>query len=299
MKLTYIIIAHHQFPLFRRIIERLDQPDVSFVFHISQNCEKGFFEQVWAAYGAAPNVVFAKRENIYWGDFSIVRSMLNGIDALQHSGFDYDYAISLSGQDYPLASHERICQTLAAGNGQQFLEWFNPETMEDDDYRRYLTTHVWIRKLHLWYPHTDRDSWTIKLYNKFFGLFLPQQRTLPNGYQGYKGSFWWQLTPECIDYIYDYLRSPEGKRLQRYYTFTYHSAEFFFQTMLMNSAFKDQVINDDNHYAVWSPETGHPKTFGEEDVEKIIASGKLFGRKFDLQNGTVVFDRIDAAVDNK
>lgn len=299
MKITYIIIAHHQFPLFQRLVDRLNQPGVSFVFHISRNCEKGFYEQVKATYKDAPNVAFAQRVGIYWGNFSIVRAVLNGIEALHASGFEYDYAISISGQDYPIASHEEICQALVKGNGKQFLEWYSTDTMEDDDYRRYLSTHFWIRNIHVWYPHTDRDSWAIKLYNKVFGLFFPQRRTLPNGYDGYKGSFWWHLTPDCIDYVYHFLETIEGKRLLRYFYFTYHAAEFFFHTLLLNSPYKDQIINEDHHFAIWYTETGHPKTFTEEDFDTIINSGKLFGRKFDIKNGMALLDKIDTYIDSE
>ena len=297
MKLVYTIIAHHQFEQFRRLIERLNKPDVSFVFHISSNCEPGFYEQVEAAYGEAENVCFARRYNVYWGNFSMVRAAISTINALVESGFEYDYCLSLSGQDYPLKTHEEICETLAAGQGKQFLEYYSVNTMEGDDAQRYLSTHVWIRSLHLWYPHTNLNSWITRLYNKFFSLFLPERRTLPNGYDGYKGSFWCQLTPDCIEYMYHYLKSKEGKRLIRYYTFTYHAAEFFFHTLLLNSPYKDQILSEDHHFAIWFDHTGHPKSFTNDDFDSIMASGKLFARKFDLRNGVELFDRIDAVVD--
>jgi len=299
LKLAYIIIAHHQFTQFKRLVDRLNYPGTVFVFHISKNCEEGFYEQVQAEYGHAPNIRFAKRQSIYWGDFNIVRAAINCIETLVESGFQYDYALSLSGQDYPLKSHQAICDTIAAGNGKQFLEYFSVDTMEDDDYRRYLSTHLWIKNKHFWFPHTKRNSWKIKLFNGFFSLFLPEQRKLPNGYAGYKGSFWWQLSSDCVQYIYDTFQSPEGKKLIRYYKFTYHAAEFFFQTILLNSEYKDQLIGDDNHFAIWFTETGHPKTFTQEDFETIMASGKLFGRKFDLNLSDGLFDRIDQTIDLK
>jgi hypothetical protein len=127
---------------------------------------------------------------------------------------------------------------------------------------------------------------------------LPERRTLPNHYEGYKGSFWWQLSKDCIQYLNDFIRTKPGKKLIRYYFFTYHAAEFFFQTILLNSPYKDQIINDDNHFAVWFEETGHPKTFTEKDFTAIMSSGKLFGRKFDYEVSKRLFDLIDEAVDN-
>ena len=298
MKLAYIIIAHHNFPQFRRLVERLNKPGVSFIFRISGNCQEGIFEQVQQAYGSEANVRFAKRQSIYWGNFSIVRAMINSIAALVKSGFDYEYAIALSGQDYPLASHDEICATIAAGNGKQFLEYFNTDTMESDDAHRYLSHHLWLKNHHWWYPHTNQKSWITRIYNAIVGLILPERRTLPHGYAGFKGSFWWHLTPDCIEYLDSFLKSSKGKDFIRYFTYTYHAAEFFFHTILLNSPYKDQIINQDNHYAVWFTETGHPKTFTLDDYETIMASGKLFGRKFELNGSTELFDKIDAAAEN-
>jgi len=295
MKIAYIIITHRHAAQLSRLIQRLDKPGVSFVLHISTNCEPGFYEQVHAAYADAPNVFFTPRIPVYWGDFSIVKASLNAIDTLVKHGIDYDYAIMISGQDYPLQSHQVICDTLAAGNGHQFMEYVDHDDMEPDTRHRLYSNHLWIKDKHWWYPHYGRPTLKIKVFDGILSLFLPCERTIPNGYRGYKGSFWWYLTRDCIEYIHAFVRSDAGKRLVRFFRFGYHSAEYFYQTLLLNSAYRDQIINTDHRYAIWYEDSGHPKTLGVEDFEALRGSGKLFGRKFDLARNAEIFDLLDTA----
>jgi len=294
MKIAYIIITHRHIDQLKRLIQRLDHPGVSFVLHISPNCEPGFFEQVRAAYQDAANVFFTTHIPVYWGDITMVKASLNAIDTLVENGIDYDYAVLISGQDYPLQSHQTICDTLAAGEGRQFMEYFDLDEMEPDTRHRLVSTHLWIKNKHWWYPHLGNPTLKRKVVDGILSLFLPKERTLPNGYIGYKGSYWWYLTRDCIEYIHAFNQSDPGKRLLRYLRFSYHSAEYYFQTVLLNSAYRDQVINNEHRFTVWFEESGHPKILGMEDYEAMRASGKLFGRKFDLDRDAEIFDLLDA-----
>lgn len=56
--------------------------------------------------------------------------------------------------------------------------------------------------------------------------------------------------------------------------------EVFFQTIFLNSPFKNQVVNDNLRYTDWSVHCP-PKVLTVEDYDKIINSHKLFCRKID------------------
>jgi hypothetical protein len=297
MKIAYLIIAHHKYPQLARLVNQLNRGGNVFVFHFSSNCQPDFFEQAHAAYDSQPNMRFAPRLPIYWGDFSMVQASLNCIRTLVESDFDYDYAILLSGQDYPLQPHPVICDTLAAGEGAQFFEYSDRDHMAADTRHRLYSHHLWRRGRHLWFPHQGEGGWQTRLFDGILSLLLPRVRTLPNGFSGYKGSFWWQLTRDCVEFIESYLRTAEGKKLLRYFHFTYHAAEYFYQTLLMNSPFSAHVVNSDNHFALWREDSGHPKDLGMEDLPAMLASGALYGRKFDIDKDPAVFDALDAHLD--
>lgn len=299
MKLTYIIMAHKNFSQFQRLIDRLNEPETTFIFHISSACEPGFYEQASAIYEGQDNIRFAPRTSIYWGDFSMVQASLHCIRTLLESNFHYEYAVFLSGQDYPLQPREGINQALAAGNGGQFMEFFTRDEFYPDTFHRLYGHHLWIRGRHLWFPHRATPSLKTRLFDGVLSLFLPRVRTLPDGCTGYKGSFWWMLTPDCIAYIDRFTRTPAGEHLKRYLKYTYHPSEYFYQTLLMNSAYKTQVINTDHHFAKWNDESGHPKNLGMEDFDELLATPMLFGRKFDLAYDAAVLDALDAANEQK
>jgi hypothetical protein len=53
------------------------------------------------------------------------------------------------------------------------------------------------------------------------------------------------------------------------------------------------MVNNDLRYIDWSMGGVSPKTLSIDDAEAILASGKLFARKFDLSKGPELLDLID------
>ncbi|RYZ93136.1 MAG: glycosyl transferase, partial [Sphingobacteriaceae bacterium] len=72
--------------------------------------------------------------------------------------------------------------------------------------------------------------------------------------------------------------------------------EFIFQTLLYNSKFKADMVDDDLRYIDWSGGGASPKTLVMEDAEKLITSGKFFARKFDEMKDSVVMNLLDAGL---
>lgn len=101
-------------------------------------------------------------------------------------------------------------------------------------------------------------------------LFLPREPTIPNGYRGYKGSFWWYLTRDCIEYIHGFVHSDAGKHLNRFFRFGYHSAEHFYQTLLLKSAYHDQIIKTDHRFVIWYEDSRHPKNLGGRILQPCV-----------------------------
>jgi hypothetical protein len=70
--------------------------------------------------------------------------------------------------------------------------------------------------------------------------------------------------------------------------------EIFVPTVLLNSPLRDTVVGQELHYIDWSHGGAHPKTLGSEDYDRIVESGKLFARKFDVRSDAKVLDMLDA-----
>jgi hypothetical protein len=67
----------------------------------------------------------------------------------------------------------------------------------------------------------------------------------------------------------------------------------------MNSPYRDTIVNDDLRYSRWPPlPAPHPVILREDDFERIVASGKLFARKFDPAQSAGLLAMIDQRIGN-
>lgn len=70
--------------------------------------------------------------------------------------------------------------------------------------------------------------------------------------------------------------------------------EFFFQTIIMNSPYKENVVEKNLRYTDWSGKNGsRPSFLDETDYEKIIKSGDFFARKIDSNISDKLLKKIE------
>jgi Core-2/I-Branching enzyme len=99
------------------------------------------------------------------------------------------------------------------------------------------------------------------------------------------------ISKECAAYIVDFIES--NKSLRRYLRFTWGADEFVIPTLIMNSKFRETVINDNFYYIDWSKGGANPKTLIKEDYNLLLASDKMFARKFDIKVDSKILDLLD------
>jgi hypothetical protein len=98
----------------------------------------------------------------------------------------------------------------------------------------------------------------------------------------YFGSTYWSLTRDTLDYVVDFTRKKPllFKRLR----FTFCPEEIYFQTVIMNSHYANNVVNDNLRFINWNKkrkgDPGSPAILDLDDYEAIKSSNKLFARKF-------------------
>lgn len=296
MKIVYVIIAHKNYDQIMRLYKRLDRENVSFVFHISLTSEPRLFERVFDTLKDQPNCYFAKRAFVRWGDAGDVQAALNAIDTICGNRIDYDYAILLSGQCYPIKPYTFICQTLEKNQGKQFVEYIPFSEITRGLAYRIEPYHFWLGNFHFWHPHQgSRHKLLATLFDYLISPFIPKRPPLPQGYTLFKGQLWWTLTRDCVEYIHQHSQSENGKSLFKFLKTTYHAGETYFQTVLLNSKYKDSIVNTDLRYILWAGEAnpGHPKYLTATDFNDIANSECLFGRKFDMDQDVEILDLID------
>jgi hypothetical protein len=284
MKLAYIIMAHKQPEQLKRLILKLQTDHTSFFIHISRQAGNTY-EETQELLKDIPNIYFLPRKKTHWGHPSLVKVAISGIKALCESGVSYDYALLLSGQDYPIKPTSHIEQFFTDNAGKQFTR-FSPL---DETNPRAVGTPPWngihrIKSRYLLF-HSRR-------------LRLPGTRSMPYAYTPYLGYLWWSFSQDFVEYIHTFLAS--HKRYSRFFNQVLISDEFFFQTLLLNSPFKENAVDDDLRYTDWeNPNPFPPAILTADYIDRLQEAPHLFARKFDVDRDDEILDLIDDRILSK
>lgn len=279
MRIAYIIIAHRNPEQLARLVSRLGAASPIFI-HFDRRAKGETFRRVVDLLSVQPNVRFVKRYPCYWGCFNVVKGTLRAIRDLVESGSDYDYAMLLSGQDYPIKPPEQIHNFLEGHRGAEFIESFalaSPNRWSDDAQGVFQAM--------------DRvQYWHLRFRSRH--LCVRVRRTFPPGFSPYGGSQWWCLTRGCIEHIDATTRG--NRKLADYFKYVNMPEESYFQTVVSNSPFAGRIVQDDLKFAIWDrPDPPRPADLGVGDLEALTRSSMLFARKFNPAFDPAIFDVID------
>jgi hypothetical protein len=270
MKQALLIAAHKDFDHLLDIFTHFSGGNFEFYVHINK---KSIVEpDIMQKIRANGNVKFiSNKYSIRWGGLNLLKTIhLLAEEALKNREITFFHFIS--GQDMPVKESSYFENTL--DRNKDYLEYFK------------LPAECWK------YGGMDR----LELYNlydvingeKYLGLirFLHSlqlrmnfKRPIGKNIPGlYGGSTWWSLTRETLQYVIDYTRNDTTLINRMKYSFG--ADEMYFQTVVMNSACSENVINDSLRY-VWFTESGHSGVLDKSHFPSIKSSNKLFARKFD------------------
>jgi hypothetical protein len=279
MKIAYIISAHKQPDLLLRLLDRLNGAGVYFFVHVDKRTDQRLFDQIVSGCAHLSNVHLLERHPCYWGDFGHVQATLKGINEIFKRNTSFDYAILLTGQDYPIKTNEQIHEFFERNGEKSFMAHFSLPTRE--------WSHGGLERV---------ERWHVRLFGRHFmfpmrdGFFI--KRRIPMRFQLFGGSSYWCLSRECMEYLHRFIH--ENAKFVNFFKYADVPDEIFFQTILMNSPYASKIVNDDMRYIEWKdPDAGSPSVLGAADFPKLADSEKLFARKFDVQVDVSILDRID------
>lgn len=290
IRVAFILLVHQNPEQIIRLVNKLDSPHTDLYVHIDSRAGKTFSLKLKEKLKNKKNVHFIKSYKCYWGDFSLVRATLEGVKNAINTNIKYDYFILLSGQDYPVYPIEDILIFLEKNKGTSFIEHtkFSEINWYEGGYSR--TKYWFFRRLQ---RKKGNPSLFNKVVSKTWGIVrkkLPGRR-FPNDFQLYGGSQWWCLTNEAVQFILEYLR-----KYPNFEIFFHHVEipdEIFFQTLVLNSPYKDKVINENLRFMIWRDTTSSPSILIDKDYNSLINSAALFARKFDIKKDTKILNLID------
>lgn len=289
MKIAYLILAHNNFCHLRKLVDSLNDCDVSFFIHFDKKViELPTFDNY-------PNVnIINKRVFVNWGGFSIVEATLELLQE-SYSNSDFDRYVLLSGTDYPVKAKSEIKEYFLKNKKINFI---NVTKMPSKDKNLDRIYYFFIEG---GYRNNTLNGKIIKIINKVIRI-IRLKRKYPIGYDKYilyAGSQWWAFERDFVKYLMKFIK--ENSSFIDFYKNTFIPDEMFFQTIIMNSPFNNS-INNSLTYSDWSMgEPPYPSIISHKHLEIIkqdeleTAYGKttvLFARKFSDKSENII-EKID------
>ena len=277
MRVAYIVSAYKLPDQLTRLLRRLDDGETTVVVHVDRKTSAATYRRMREGAATVSDARFVDRHVCHWGGFGHVRATLKGIDRLLEDGVAFDYVALLTGQDYPLRSSPSLARFFADAGGATYMRHFP------------LPQPAWDGRGGL-----DRfESWHL-IGPRPLRLRIPRRRRIPGGLEPYGGSPYWFLPRPVVQYVKDYVDAhPE---YVRFFERVLIPDEIFFQTLVMNSPYRDTVVDANLRYIDWSTDPG-PAILGIGDLAKLTSSGMLFARKFDQTVDREILDRLDEHID--
>ena len=281
MRIAHLIIAHKNPVQLERLIGALNHQDAYFYIHIDKKTEITpflYLENI-------ERVILIKDRMICnWGGFSFIETTIKLVTLALGSELKYDFFNLLSAQDYPLKSTEEIHNFFGNKTRTSFLSFDSS------------TATVWWKEAENRYAKfhfTDLNFKFKYLIQKIVNAMMPI-RKIPSSlsplYGGNK-SCWWTINRDCAVYLADFFK--RNSEIKSFLKFTWGSDEFVIATILMNSPYYNEIVNENYRYIDWSGGGGHPKILKIEDIDPLLKSEMIFARKFDINQDAEVLDKID------
>ena len=274
-------MAHKGPQQIERFVKKFSGLPFDFYLHIDKKIDQKPFEYMT---GFPQVFLVKKRVNIKWASYSYIVGLLNSFKQVLETGIRYDFISIMSGQDYPIKPVKDIYHILEKNPGRNFISYD-----EGTDWWEHAISRV--KKYHFT-NFSFRGRYRIQF---FLNALLPE-RKFPLPYKLYGGpkAMCMTLSSECAAFVLRFMES--DKKLRRFIRFTWGPDEFLVPTIIMNSNFRQTVINNNFYYIDWSKGGVNPKTLQTEDFELLLASDKLLARKFDMELNTEILGLLDKTV---
>ena len=279
-KHAYLIMAHNEFDMLRRLLKELDDPRNDIYLHIDKKA-KGFDFNILRNSVKHSQLILIPGMNIYWGTISQVKCELRLMQAAAKG--QYHYYHLLSGSDFPLKSQDYIHEYLANDTGE-YVNCFKNDEARDDFMFKIMYYYPLLKYVgkgntegHNLKARCERKLgyWQLRLLEIQKQLNIDRTRKYKN-FEFYKGDNWFSITDDLVKFIIGH-----RKQILKLFFITNGPDEFFVQTLAMNSHFADRVKCNSLREIDW--ERGKPYEYTMEDLDMLKRSDAFFARKISFE----------------
>ena len=276
MKQAILLQCHKNPKQVNLLLDALDDLNLDIYVHIDKKSNIGSEIKTGKQIHILPDEY---RVDVGWAVFSQVEATLNLMRYAAARG-EYGHYLLCSGQDYPLVKASELSDFLNKNADFNFVQIW--ASKNGGGY-----TNNYDKRTEIYYPYSVLGNTLPKRiakralveltggYNRTWSIFRRKQ--LEN-VDFYFGSQWVCISGEMEKWVEEYIKNhPE---FIEFYRHTNCPDESFFQTLLMNSPYKNRR-QDYLHYIDWSFGGNSPKNLDVSDIDRMMKSGKLMARKFE------------------
>lgn len=216
--------------------------------------------------------------NVMWGGWSIAAAAQVLMRAVLKNP-DINYVHIISGQCWPVKDIDEI-YSFYKDNSDIYMTF----TEASKDVKSGECLIDWVK---YYYPY-DRIS-RRSLYGKIFHrinivvqkiLRIDKLKKYDFNLTIYEGAVWMDLPTEAVNYVINYF--DEHKNLQKVFLSGFCPDEFWCQTILCNSPWREKIVNENHRYVKWQKRyNSYPAILDETDYQEITEGNFHFMRKID------------------
>lgn len=270
--MAIIMQCHRDIELINKIIDFFYDGDIDIYIHVDKK------STIKNKINRTNNVFILDNSiDVRWARYSQVEATLSLMRSVENSGKKYKYIHFISGQDYPIKSIKYIKNFFEKTN-KQYLEFFKfpNEELVKNGYDRYEVYYP------QWIIDRPRCYWKRILRVIYREVILTSKilkRNLKIIPEVYGGSCWFSITGECMSYILNFIDN--NKAYEKFFKNSIYADEMFFHTIILNSKYKKDIVNNNLRYLDWSEAKESPKVLSESDIDLAINSNNIFARKIE------------------
>lgn len=284
-KHAYLIMAHTQPELLKKLLQMLDDERNDIYLHIDSKA-KDYPLQEAASVLEKSKCIFTERTDVKWGSYSQINCemvLLKEAVKTEHA-----YYHLLSGVDLPIKTQDEIHDFFEKYDGLEFVDEDLPQISEAALSR--------VKYTHKFYGKAGSVKDILGAIStkgqKLFGV----DRTKKYGdiiFQ--KGRNWFSITHGLAKLVVE-----KEDWVKEVFEQSVCGDELFLQTVARNSQFSDKICNGntmpevpDTRYIDWKRgSNNNPYVFREEDLEELKNAPGLFARKFDLNIDKKIVEKL-------
>ena len=285
MNLAFLILAHKNPEQLQMLVDYLHKNGSSVFVHIDKK-SAGDFALFMEANKEKKNVFIYSRYKVYWGGYSQIRATFFLLEQAIKN-YPFDFVSLLSGQDAPVQPLSAFEDFLKGHRNSAFLHWHKVPAAD-----------IWIDNGGL-----DRIQYFwITAFPKSLGFLFNRLLVVIHAIQKrmkilkkfdlplFGGANWFVLNKEMAVYADRYVKEHPG--FMRKFRNTRCADEIIMQTILLNSPYRDDIINDAMRFIDWESGPEYPRIFRSEDTSRLSKTKYFFARKFDIDVDVKVLENL-------